>query len=251
MAGAAEAGPRVVSLDGCADQYVLGLVPSKDILAVSDRARLDDSFFRDRALNLRRLKPSLEAILALQPDIVVRTWGGDLKLIKKLEEMHIKVLNINDITSYGDAEAELRRVGRELGRSDEAQAEAQRFNDALIDIRPAGLGRSVLYYTPGGFSAGPDTMVGDMLKRLDFRLESQDKGYFYLSPEVLLSLDPDVFALAFYEDRFAMRRVPGRNPEVAKLIKARPHFALPARAIACSGWFTVYDINALSKTALK
>jgi iron complex transport system substrate-binding protein len=251
MTGAAVAGPRVVSLDGCADQYVLGLVPASDILAVSDRARLDDSFYRDRAAGIRRIKPSIEAVLALQPDIVVRTWGGDLKLIKKLEQNHIKILNINDISSYGDAEIELRRVGRELGRGEEAQAEAQRFNDALIDIRPMGLGRSVLYYTPGGFSAGPDTMVGDMLKRLDFRLESQDKGYFYLSPEVLLSLDPDVFALSFYDDRYAMRRVPGRNPEVAKLIEARPHFAFPARAIACPGWFTVYDLDALSKRALK
>ncbi len=251
MAGGANAGPRVVSLDGCADQYVLGLVPAADILALSGRSRLPESFYRDRAAGIRQIRPDIEAVLALQPDVVVRTWGGDLKLIKKLKQNNIKVINISDINSYNDAEPELERVGHELGRDAEAAAEVSRFRTALADIRPLGLGRTVLYYTPGGFSAGPDTMVGDMLKRLDFRLESQDKGYFYLSPEVLLSLRPAVFALGFYEDRYAMRRVPGRNPEVATLIGATPHFTLPARAVACGGWFTAYDIEALSKTALK
>lgn len=250
-AAPAGAGPRVVSLDGCADQYVLGLVPAGDILALSGRSRLSDSFYRDRAAGVRQIRPEIESVLALRPDVVVRTWGGDLKLVKKLQQNNIKIININDISSYKDAEGELRRVGHELGRDETADAETLRFRAALADIRPVGLGRSVLYYTPGGFSAGPDTMVGDMLKRLDFRMETQDKGYFFLSPEVLLNLKPDVFALGFYEDRYAMRRVPGRNPEVAALIEASPHFTLPARAVACSGWFTAYDLDALSRKALK
>lgn len=245
------AGPRVVSLDSCADQYVLGLVPAADIAALSGRSRLPESFYRDRAVGVRQIRPDIEAVLALAPDIVVRTWGGDLKLIKKLQKNNIKIVNINNISSYNDAEGELERVGYELGREAQAGAEAARFRAALAAVRPVGLGRSVLYYTPGGFSAGPDTMVGDMLKRLDFRLESQDKGYFFLSPEVLLSLRPAVFALGFYEDRYAMRRVPGRNPEVAALIAATPHFSLPGRDIACGGWFTAYDLEALSKTILQ
>jgi iron complex transport system substrate-binding protein len=245
------AAPRVISLDGCADQYVLGLVPTSDILALSGRSRLLESFYRDRAAGIRQIRPDIEDVLALRPDIVVRTWGGDLKLIKKLQQNNIKIINISDINSYNDAENELRRVGHELGRDDIAGGEASRFRAALADIRPLGLGRSVLYYTPGGFTAGPDTMVGDMLRHLDFRLESQDKGYHFLSPEVLLSLKPDVFALGFYEDRYAMRRVPGRNPEVAALIDASPHFTLPARAVACSGWFTAYDLETLSRNVLK
>jgi len=242
--------PKVISLDGCADQYVLGLVPRDQILGLSDRARLPDSYFRERATTVRRIQPRLETILALKPDMVVRTWGGDLSLIKALEKHHIRIVNINDITNYDQAKPELFRVAKELGQEAGAGIEARRFDQAMAAIQPVGQGRTALYYTPGGYSAGPDTMVGDMLQRLGFKLETQNKGFFYLSPEVLLSMKPDIFALAFYDDRYAMRRVPGRNPLVRAQIAASPNFTLPRQAVSCSGWFTAYDLKELSQSSL-
>ncbi|EGF90651.1 iron compound ABC transporter, periplasmic substrate-binding protein [Asticcacaulis biprosthecium C19] len=238
--------PKVVSLDGCADQYVLGLVPQADIAAVSDRAVLPESYFRDRVGKIRMVKPYLETILSLEPDIVVRTWGGDLKLLQRLQHHGVKIVTINDVYSYDQARDELFRVGDEVGQPASARIEAHRFEEALENIHDIGRGRSILYYTPGGFSAGPDTMVGDMLTRLGFRLETQTKGFFYLSPEVMLTKKPDVFALSFFDDAVAMRRVPGRSPIVRKVIESRPNLILPSRAMACSGWFTAYDIESLS-----
>jgi len=240
------AAPRIVSLDECADQYVLGLVPRDRIAAVSNKAALSDSFYRDRARGLRQVRPSSEGVLALKPDIVVRTWGGDARLIQRLNQNGIRVVSINDITTFDQARAELHRVGDALEVDAEAQGEAERFQAALNDIRPVGLDRTVLYYTPGGYSAGPDTMIGEMLRKLAFRLESQDKGFFPLSPEVILSLHPDVFALGFFDDVYEMRRTPGRNPVVRRLIDATPHFALPRRAVACTGWYSAYDLRTLS-----
>lgn len=241
---------KVVSLDGCADQYVLGLVPRDQILALSDRARLPDSYFRERAAAVRRIQPRLETLLALDPDVVVRTWGGDLNLIKALEKHHIRIVNINDITNYDQAKPELFRVAKELGQEAGAGIEAHRFDLAMAAIQPVGEGRTVLYYTPTGTSAGPDTMVGDMLQRLGFKLETQNKGFFYLSPEVLLSMKPDIFALAFYDDHYAMRRVPGRNPLVRAQIAATPNFTLSRQSVSCSGWFTAYDLSELSQSPL-
>lgn len=241
---------RVVSLDQCADQYVLGLVPRNQILALSDRSRLADSNFRDRAEHVRRLRPRLESLLALNPDVVVRTWGGDINLIKALTDRHIKVLNINDIYNYDQAKPELLRIGQELDQVASAQIEARRFDQAMATIRPVGKGRTVLYYTPSGWSAGQDTMIGDMLRKLGFKMETHNKGDFFLSPEILLSLKPDIFALGFYEDHYAMRRVPGRNPLVRKRIASMPNFTLPVQIISCSGWFTAYDLAELSKSPL-
>ena len=47
---------RIVSLDGCADQYVLGLAPLADVIAVSDRATLPESWFRDRVGKIRKAR---------------------------------------------------------------------------------------------------------------------------------------------------------------------------------------------------
>lgn len=237
---------RIVSLDMCADEYVLGLAPLADVVAVSDRATLPESWYRDRVGKIRKVKPELETILALRPTVVVRTWGGDARLLAALQKFGIKIININDINTYADAKNELIRIGHEMGEDASASIEVHHFDEALDAILDIGHGRSVLYYTPSGFSAGPDTMQGDMLKKLGFRLETQDRGYFYLSPEVLLSKKPDVFALGFYDDRYAMRRVPGRNPLVRDQIARTHHFTIPARALACSGWFTAYDLQDLS-----
>ncbi len=239
--------PKVVSLDNCADQYVLGLVPRDDILALSPRARLSDSAFRDRAEGVRRIQTRLESILALQPDIVVRTWGGDFKLIQALQAHHVQIVNIGDVKNYDEARTELLHVGGLLKQPAAAEIEAHRLTVALSETRDVGKGRRVLYYTPGGYTAGPDTMVGTMLTRLGFRLETQNKGEYFLSPEVLLSLKPDVFALAFYDDAYAMRRTPGRNPLVRHVIAQTPHFALPDDTIACAGWFTAYRLQTLSQ----
>jgi iron complex transport system substrate-binding protein len=245
------AAPRVVSLDMCADQYVLGLAPRGSIAGLSMRAQLPESFYRERARGLRRVPAKSEAVLALAPDIVVRTWGGDRKLLDRLAKSRIKVITINDLQNLDQAEGELLRVGAELGLSRAAQDEVQRFRAAMNAVRPIGLDRSVLYYTPGGYTAGPDTFTGDLLTRLSFRLESQTKGFYFLSPEVLLSMKPEVFALGFYEDAYAMRRVPGRHPLVRKAIEATPHFTVPATAIACSAWHAAYDLQALSRTTIR
>ncbi len=245
------AAPRVVSLDMCADQYVLGLVPRDNIAGVSMRAQLPESFYRDRAKGLRRVPAKSEAVLALAPDIVVRTWGGDRKLLDRLVKSGIKVITINDLQNLDQAEGELLRVGVELGQTPAAQAEAGRFHTAMAAVRPIGLGRTVLYYTPGGYTAGPGTFTGDFLTRLSFRMESQTKGLYFLSPEVLLSMKPDVFALGFYDDAYAMRRVPGRHPLVRKAIEKTPHFTVPATAIACSAWHAAYDLQALSQMTIR
>ena len=246
LAECAMTAPRIVSLDECADQYVLGLAPRADIAAVSDHAGLPDSWFRDRSKGLKQVRPSLESVLALHPTVVVRTWQGDARLLLKLQHYGIKVISINDISTYSDARNALLRVGHELNEDASALIEVHHFDAALEDVRDIGHGRRVLYYTPSGYSLGAGTLVADMMRRLGFRMATQDQGAFYVSPEVVLGMTPDAFALAFYDDPYAMRRVPGRNPLVRAKITTTPHFSIPARALLCSAWFSVYDLRDLS-----
>ena len=243
----AVAAPRVVSLDQCADEYVLGLMPSDRIAAVSDRAAVPESYYADRARGFPRVRPTIETLLALHPDAVVRTWAGDAKLVAALKAHGINVITVNDVNTYPAARDELLRVGQLLGQDAQAAAEARAMMASLAGITPIGKGKSVLYYTPSGYSAGPDTFVGEMLRTLGYRLETADRGFPYLSPEVLLTARPDVFALGFYDDPFQSRRAPGRSELIRSRINERPHITLPVRMLACSGWYTAYDLEALSR----
>lgn len=246
----ASAAPTLASLDECADQYVLGLAERSRILALSDQSHYATSYFRDRAEGLRRVKPRLETLLALHPDIVVRSWGGDARLVQALQRRGVTVVNLDEVASYAQARDELFRIGKALDAKAGARIEAHNFDEALSQVRNIGRGRSVIYYTPAGFSAGPDTMTGDMLKTLGFRLITTQGGYFPISPERLIAMKPDVFALGFYDDPYAMRRVPGRQPLVRALIAKTPHFTLPAAALGCNGWFSVYALRDLSQTPI-
>ncbi|MCG8441008.1 MAG: ABC transporter substrate-binding protein, partial [Caulobacterales bacterium] len=80
--GAASAPPaperpaRVVSLDFCADQYVLKLVERQRVLALSPDATREFSYMRAEAAGVRSVRPRAEDVILLEPDLVVRSYGG-------------------------------------------------------------------------------------------------------------------------------------------------------------------------------
>ena len=138
------AGLRIASLDECADQYVLGLMPADQIAAVSDGAGRLDSYYADRARSFARVRPGIESLLALHPDAVVRTWGGDAKLLEALKKHGINIININDVNSLPQARDELLRVGHALGQDAQAAAEVRAMMASLAGIRAIGKDKTVL-----------------------------------------------------------------------------------------------------------
>jgi iron complex transport system substrate-binding protein len=241
--------PSVISLDMCADQYVLGLMPRNKIIGLSSRAILGESYYKDRAKGLRRVTTHYESILALKPDAVVRTYGGDHRLIQALETRGIKIIQINVVHSFIESKNELLRLGRLLDQNSAAQIEIHQFDKTLKDITPLGRGRSILYYTPSGYSAGRGTMIGDMLLKAGYSLETQNPDYFYIGPEVFLGLSPDAYALGFFDEQRQYFRAAGRNRLIAAKIAKKPNLVFPQRALACAGWFNVYDLHDLSQQA--
>src|SRR3546814_9211447 len=77
----------VASIDFCADQMVLGLLPKEKIRAVSFEADSDTSFAVPRALGIERFRPPLEDIVAARPAVVVRSYCGDARLDGQLKAM--------------------------------------------------------------------------------------------------------------------------------------------------------------------
>ena len=73
---AAAAKPSAVSLDYCADQYLLALADDDQILAVSRGADKHYSYMREAAAPFHKIRASMEEALVLKPDIIFRQWGG-------------------------------------------------------------------------------------------------------------------------------------------------------------------------------
>ena len=62
--------PRVVSLDYCADQYVLGLADPDHVLAVSDHADDRHSYLRAQAQGVPQIRDDAEDVDALERNLV-------------------------------------------------------------------------------------------------------------------------------------------------------------------------------------
>ena len=138
-AGAVEARPlRVMSLDQCADQYVLALAPDAD-LALSPRADDPDAWLRREAAGRRRLRPTLEAAVGFRPDVVVRYWGGEPRLLAALERRGAKVVVIADATDFDGVRANIRAAAQGLGQA-ERGGRLERRMQAKLDraAPPAG-----------------------------------------------------------------------------------------------------------------
>ena len=199
LAGPASGGPAVVSLDQCADQFVLALAPRADIKGLSYRARAPDSYLRDDAKGLPLRRVDLESVLAARPQLVVREWGGDAGMLRRLQDRGIRVVGIDDATDFQGVRANIRRVAAALGEPARGEALIARMDAELGAARGAWRGRSGFYLVPGGFTAGPDTLIGAMMQTAGMRDASLSPGFQPAPLEQLVLHPPDAVVLGFFD----------------------------------------------------
>lgn len=247
-AGVAEARPlRVMALDQCADQYVLALRPDAE-LALSPRADDPDAWMREEARGRRQVRPTLEAAIAFRPDIVVRYWGGEPRLLARLEADGVRVVTIEDATDFNGVRADIRAVAQELGAVERGEALIVGMDGRLREAGegvPAGT-RSALYLTAGGFTSGPGTLMDAILAGAGFTNAATGSGFAPISVERIALFPPVRFVLGFFDRTRADWRGAGRHPVVARAARGRVAASLPAAALTCPAWFAA-DAAALLK----
>ena len=245
--GRADGALRVMALDQCADQYVLALGEGHD-LSLSPRADDPDSYLRAEAAGHRKVRPTLEAVVARAPDVVVRYWGGDAHLLAALEKRGINVVTIADARDYATVEDNIARVAEALNREAEGKALISDMRGTLARGAP-GAGHapvSALYLTSGGFTTGGGTLVDATLKAAGLENAADHAGYGPVRVERLAMNPPERFVLGFYDQVRADRRGAGRHPLVQGLVEARPHTRLPAAVLPCPAWFMADAVPALA-----
>jgi iron complex transport system substrate-binding protein len=251
LAAPAEAGPRVYSLDQCADQYVMALAPRRDIVGVSYRADDADSYLRRQAKGLPMGRPGLEPILARRAQVVVRYWGGDALLQRALEARGVRVARIEEASDFDGVRANIRRVAAALGQPAKGRALIARMDAELAEAHGAGGGRRALYLTSGGFTAGPDTLIGAMLQAAGYRNIAARMSYQPVPLEKLVLSPPDALVLGFFDDAAlsTQRWAFGRHRVVRELAASRALVSLPSSILGCPAWFAADGPRLLAKAA--
>ena len=246
----ADAPRRIVSLDYCADQYVLKFADREDILALSPDAGKRFSYMRAAAEGIPTVRPRTADVLALQPDLVVRTYGGGHDIADFMKEPGVPVVQIGFPQSIAEVRDEVLRVGTELGKPDEAEklvADMDRRLKALAER--SGPQREVLYMTPAGVTAGEGTLVHELFVAAGLENFQDRPGWNPLPLERLAYERPDLIAAAFFEsqtnhvDNWSAARHPVARAQLLEL----PVVPLEGAWTSCGGWFLIDAVEALAE----
>ncbi len=253
LAAPREVGPgpapaRIVSLDYCADQFVLKLVDRDRILAVSPGASQGFSYMRDAAAGLATVRPVAEDVLVLKPDVVVRTYGGGPGAAALFARAGVRVVQVDWASDLGDVLANVERVADELGVPRRGAELAADMKARLAAITGSSGGPRALYVTPAGVTAGPGTLIHEMLTAAGLTNFQDAAGWHPIPLEHLAYDQPDLVAAGFFDTM--THRIGAwsstRHPVARRQLGDRDVVFLKGAWIACGGWFVMDAIEALA-----
>ena len=240
-------GARIVSLDFCADQYVLALANPEDILALSPDATKSFSYLRERAVGYPTVRSSAEDVLLLDPDIVVRTYGGGAGATDLFERAGVDVVQIGYAARLDDVAMVTRQAARDLravARGEEIIAKLNNQRQAISDTQSD---KKLMYLTSKGAIAGTQTIIDDLIVAAGHQNFQQRPGWSVAPMERLAYEQPDIIAAGFFEtsDLVSDRWTPARHPVVKRALDNLQIIDVPGAWTACGGWFVMDAVEAL------
>lgn len=244
LASSASAEPRrIVSLDYCADQFVLALADRDQIVALSRGSQRDDSYYRASARGIRQTRGTLEEVLALRPDLVVRNWGGPWDAETVYARFDVPVLQVGDAPDFNIAREDLLGAARVIAHPDRGQTLAHDLDLRLARLHAVAPRRPppVIYLSAGGAVAGSGTMMNSVIEAAGGRNAYPGESWTVLPLERMVELPPAVIALGFFDHARSNVNpwLPGRHPALRRALARAETVTLPLAAISCEAWYAI------------
>lgn len=237
---AAAAKPSAVSLDYCADQYLLTLADDDQILAVSRGSDKHYSYMRESAQPFRKIRASSEEALVLEPDVIFRQWGGGGNAQSAFGRFGAKVVSLGYPNDFDGVIENIRLVAGALEQETRGEELVGELEEKLAALKTSGAtGARALYVTPGGVTAGKGTMINAMMETAGVVNITADEGkaFWPSLPAEALLLDPPQFIVAGFfrsEDEDINFWSAARHPAIAKQLRDTPTIHLDADLLSCA-----------------
>ena len=194
---------RILSLSPTATEILFAIGAGDQVIAVDDQSNYPPEA---PTSDISGFTPNLEAILALEPDLVVHSY------LPEDIEQGISNVGIPSLTQYAagsldDTYQQITQLGAATGASAGAQSTVremqQRIDEIMASIDVPG-GSSLTFYhelDPTYFSVTSSTFIGQVYAMLGLtniadEAEGAGSGYPQLSEEYILSQNPDLIFLA-------------------------------------------------------
>ena len=248
---------RIVSLDYCADQYVLKLADREQVLAISPDAVKSFSYMRGEAAGVPTVRPAAENVLVLKPDLVVRSYGGGPNAEAFFERAGIPVLNVGWTSSIDGAgltsiPGVIQHMADGLGQSARGEALVADFRARLAAVDAHKGGKSALYMTSGGVTSGPGSLVHQMLIAAGLENFQETPGWRSIPLERLAREQPDLVVPALFGSQGGQTPdvwSPMHHPVARTQLGREAVVPVEGAWTACGAWFLMDAIEALAEGA--
>ena len=242
---------RIVSLDYCADQYVLKFAERDRILAVSPDAGREFSYMRDHAAGLPTVRPVAEDVIVLKPDLVVRAYGGGPQAAVMFQRAGVPVHNVpwaEDIEAVTEVILE---TARALGSAEQGQAVAADMQARLTALPSPPERVEALYMTPAGVTSGPGSLVHEIMVAAGLDNFQTRPGWRPIPLERLAYERPDLIVPALFDNLTNHPHAwsPMRHPVARSQLQARETIPIQGAWTACGAWFLMDAVEALAAGA--
>ncbi|WP_245411002.1 ABC transporter substrate-binding protein [Microvirga flavescens] len=253
-AALAEARPqRIASINLCTDQLLLALADREQIVSLSRLAKdRSISFFADRVGNIPLNSGTAEAVLFSKADLVLAGPFGQQAATELLRRQGFEVLTLDPWRNLEHGREQVRELARRVGHPERGEKLIAEIDAALArtkDIVPSG--RSVLVYYRGGWVPATDSLMGEILRHMGFKLHQEKIGLQQggmTRLENIVSVPPDYI----FVDEGLSRAVDNGSalfihPALTKAVPAGKRLAIAGNLPICGGPSTPATIEALGR----
>ncbi len=143
--------------------------------------------------------PSLEKILDLKPDVVIVSTHFSQDVIKKLEDVNVKVVALYGEENFNGVYNTITKVGEVLNANEKAQDVVSNMKKKVTEVtdKVKTADKPSVYYVvgfgkSGDFTAGNDTFIGNMLQMAGGTNAAGDVSGWKYSIEKLVEKNPDI-----------------------------------------------------------
>lgn len=198
---------KIVSLSISTDEILIDLVDSKRITAVTylaDDPEISNIVDRVKSIPNRAYGNSAEALLAMQPDVIIAADFFKKEMIQTLRDLGLKVYVYKTPDNIKEVKQAVKDIAVLVGERQAAEKIIQKMDEKLRavnsrvgDIKPSEQKRVVFVRSNGVFYR-PESSFMDVCRHANVKDVTEDLHYdkaCLLSQEEVVRLNPDAFVI--------------------------------------------------------
>jgi iron complex transport system substrate-binding protein len=246
---------RFASINLCTDQLLLELADREQVASVTFLSQHAlSSYMADRAAGLHVNYGQAEELIAVNPDVVVTSSYDSPSTLRFLNDLGFRVEVFALADSIGEVIANIRQMAVLVGQEARGEELIGAIERRLHSILPSPPGQNAprgVIYEPNGYTGGPETLRGDILRLSGWHNAAADTGITgvgVMGLEALLLAAPERLIFSPYAPgTHSLGQRMLQHPAVQAITAELPPLVVASNLWICGGSMNLEAIAQLVK----